>query len=384
MNDKITKEIQAISKQIATILEWQSQDGNANGFNPSAPCEYEGFLKFTDYEVSKMPNQFKSSFRIEGKTVHYRKRIRGNSKSYEARYRRHGYNISVSASTLKMLKQRFIDAIKEKCQNPEVSSVPTNFHAFATYYFENFRKRKVSDETFKKDMNRYKNYIQPALGEFKINKITPAQCQKIIDVCQASGHMKNMSEIFSLLNVIFKMAIAHGILSINPLNVVIHDSYEGTHGVALTKEEESILLSSTKGTPYHLQFAVALYTGLRPNEYKTAKLEGEFIIAVNSKRKTKRVEYKKIPITPMLRPYLETVTALKFYGANRLREKFRSILPNHKLYDLRTTFYSRCQECGVADVARNVFVGHSLGKLGNTYTDLSDDFLLKEGNKIKY
>ena len=131
-------------------------------------------------------------------------------------------------------------------------------------------------------------------------------------------------------------------------------------------------------------FAVALYTGLRPNEYSTAHIEGEFIIAVNSKRKTKKVEYKKIPVTPMLRPYLNGVTELKFYIVECIREKFRSILPNHKLYDLRTTFYTRCQECGVSDVARMEFVGHSLGKLGNAYTDLSDEYLLKEGNKLKY
>ena len=86
----------------------------------------------------------------------------------------------------------------------------------------------------------------------------------------------------------------------------------------------------------------------------------------------------------MLRPYLDGVTELKFFIIECIRYKFKDILPEHRLYDLRTTFYTRCHECGVADVARMEFVGHSLGKLGNAYTDLSDEYLLKEGEKLNY
>lgn len=59
-----------------------------------------------------------------------------------------------------------------------------------------------------------------------------------------------------------------------------------------------------------------------------------------------------------------------------------SILPNHILYDLRTTFYTHCEECGVAEPARDEFVGHSRGRLNNAYSDLSDEYLLKEGKKL--
>ena len=123
---------------------------------------------------------------------------------------------------------------------------------------------------------------------------------------------------------------------------------------------------------------------MRPNEYSTAEINGDFIVCKNSKRKNKKVEYKKIPITPMLAPYITEETVLKFYNTYSIRDKFNSILPNHILYDLRTTFYSRLKECNVADNAIKEFVGHSLGTLGNTYTDLSDEYLLKEGQKFLY
>ena len=166
--------------------------------------------------------------------------------------------------------------------------------------------------------------------------------------------------------------------------MVVHNKHEREHGKALTKDEEKLLLEKTAGTSYQLMFAIALYTGLRPNEYKTARIEGEFIIANNSKRKNGKTEFKKIPVTPMLKPYLEGVSKLYFTRLEQIRNQFNKILPGHRLYDLRTTFYTRCMECGIADAAIKKFVGHTLGGLADTYADLSDEFLLTEGRKLNY
>ena len=55
---------------------------------------------------------------------------------------------------------------------------------------------------------------------------------------------------------------------------------------------------------FQIATAIALYTGLRPNELSSAKIDGDFIIALNSKRKNGKVEYKRIPIINALRPYI--------------------------------------------------------------------------------
>ena len=182
--------------------------------------------------------------------------------------------------------------------------------------------------------------------------------------------------------MIFKAAIKHAILQHNPMDMVFHAKHDRTHGSALSKDEERLLLERTAGTPYQTMFAVGLYTGMRPNEYYTAKVEGDFIIANNSKRKNGKVETKKIPITPMLAPYVKDGDELKFYRLEQIRHKFNGILPGHKLYDLRTTFYTRCTECGIAEAAIQKYVGHTLDELADTYADLSDEHLLLKGKRF--
>ena len=215
-----------------------------------------------------------------------------------------------------------------------------------------------------------------------MDEITPAECQKLLDGFLEKGMTKTNNEIYSLLNGIIKLAIAQSLNTQNPLSIVVIEKHHSKHGKALTKVEEKLLLEKNKDTKYEKIFALGLYTGLRPNEYETARVEGNFIVAKNSKRKGGKVEYKKIPISPMLKPYFEEEKSIDMPGLQYIREQFNKALPNHILYDLRTTFYTRCEECGVAPPARDHFVGHSSSALNATYTDLSDENLLKEGTKL--
>lgn len=340
-------------------------------------------LKFTEKEISKLPMRFRKEFLVNDRLVRCRRRVSGRkTTNYEIRYRKHGLNIAVSSNDIEEAKKKFIQALQAADRGEQKLTVPTTFCEFAEYYFNNYRKRKVAKLTFENDMYRYNRHINPYFGSMQLKEITPACCQKLLDGFVEKGHTKTNNEVYSLLNGIFKMAIAHSIISKNPLAVVIIEKHKRTHGSALTKEEERKLLDGLEGSRYQTLMAVALYTGLRPNEYATARIEGDFIIAINSKRKNKKVEYKKIPIIPMLKGYLNGVDTFDFPRLEYMRDNFNKILPNHILYDLRTTFYTRCEECGVAPPARDEFVGHSRGELNNTYSHLSDEYLLNEGKKL--
>ena len=357
------------------------------GFDSRGQDNEEVFWRFSAKELSLMPKTFRKEFRTQGCTAHVRKRRSGkNSWNYEIRYRRNGYNITASANNLDQAKHKFIEMLgsAEKCVKNKESTIPSTFDKFANYFFEKFYKRKVGQSTFRVAMSNYKNHVFPHFGDMPLKSITADKCQELLDRLIDEDKVRTEENVFTMLNMIFKAAVKHGVMAHNPIDMVFHTKHEREHGKALTKDEERKLLEQTAGTPCQLMFAIGLYTGLRPNEYKTAYIDGDFIVANNSKRKNGKVELKKIPITPMLAPYLEGVKELHFTRLEQIRHRFNTILPGHKLYDLRTTFYTRCMECGVAEVATKTFVGHALGGMADTYTDLSDEFLYTEGQKLKY
>ena len=306
--------------------------------------------------------------------AYIRERRRGNSINYEVRCRMDGICISAGGTTKEEARKRFIE--KLNVVESGVTPTPTKFGEFIKFYFENFRKRKVVEQTYLRDVARVKKHVLPVLGEMCISAITPSICQNLID--GLSG--KTAEEVFSLLSQTFKCAIAHRIVPFSPLDTLLRPSHERKHGHALTKQEERQLLE-TSGK-YTESFAIALYTGMRPNEYETVRREGDLLIAKNSKRKGKKIEYKRIPINPMLRPYISD--SPKMATAQTLRKNFKKLFPDKILYDLRTTFNTRCVECKVDNAARKLMMGHSLWKLANAYTDVSDEFLITEANKIAY
>lgn len=234
------------------------------------------------------------------------------------------------------------------------------------------------------DRYRVKNHIIPHFNNKPLKRITLDDCQSLITRLDNEGKGKTCDEVFSILNQTFKYAIANHVITENPMTLVLHEKHENEHGVAFTKEEEKNLLDIIKNTRFYTPIILSLYAGLRPNEIETAIIENDFIVAKNSKRKNKKIEYKRIPITPMMRPHIPYLKLEQLPPLKATQEFFSKSFPSRRFYDLRTTFNSRCQEYNVTLVAISKFMGHSLGKLQDAYTSLSNEYYIQEGNKLNY
>lgn len=372
----------------ALPLEDEEQGGGQSCEIKAKGLAKWGIVEFTDEEIKAMPKAFKRLIILQNKRCRLRTRQSGkNSTTYEIRYRRDGYDVAASGKTIELAKANFIEKLKtaqpiEKGKGGGQVQIPDTFTAFARYHFETFKKEKISTKHYTNSLRMFDRYLAPQLKETALSKITPLDCKTILDAVKEQGKGKTADDLHSMLNGIFKTAIAHSIIERNPLALIMHKQHERENGTAITKADEITLLTALKGTIFETAAALALYCGLRPNELETAEIHGEFIKAVNSKRKGGKMEYKLIPIIRRLKPFLPADGVFSIPNLDMLRRAIKKALPGHKLYDLRTTFYSRCDEMGVAPPARDEFVGHSGGTLTNTYRDLSKEYLLKEGEKL--
>lgn len=340
-------------------------------------------LKFTEKEILKMPKRLRIVIRELNCAVYARKRTTGRYKcSYEIRFSRNGYKISASGRTKEEAKKRFIEKslIFEAQQDCPALAIPKHFDGFALYWFENFHKAKVMDKTYKNNFSLYERHIKKPLEKFKVVDITPATLKQLLSSLPGNG--KTEDDVHSILNQIFETAITHGLIKVNPIKLIPHLQHDRETGIELTRNEETMLLNNYADTVYEIIFSVMLFTGLRINEYKTAHIDGNFIVALNSKQKNGKVEYKKIPICTHLRERLSGLTELPKRHEATIRYNYKKLFPNHTLKDLRKTFNTRCIECKVDTFARKKFMGHSVGKLDKTYTGSLDDYLLEESKKL--
>ena len=104
-----------------------------------------------------------------------------------------------------------------------------------------------------------------------------------------------------------------------------------------------------------------MYTGLRRSELASIVVDGEWIKIITSKqRKGMKEKSRSVPISPMLKrvlPFID-IEAIKTASVAVLTNRIKDIFPNHHLHDLRHTFITRAQECGIRREIVSLWAGH--------------------------
>lgn len=345
-------------------------------------------IKFTLKEIERMSRTFKKEFIGNGLVSHVIERPSGKKgKYYEIRYRRNGYNITVSHKDLKKAKELFIEATRHLDSPAKIAKNKLKFGTIADEWIE-YKKGKVAFQTWQNYASHAKSYFSEELRETPIKEIRTVDLDRLMHRFDDQPRM--YEEMRVLLNSIFKYARASGLVSHNPVELVPFKRAPRKARRALTDEEAAGYLKRLQEPNFERvrNFAYLLYFfGLRPCEIdEETRIENGFLIARNRKRKGGKIEYKKIPVPKQAYDYLDfekPLTSPLSYDrtANILREALDGDL---NPYNLRHTFASTCAMFVPQEIVE-IWIGDSPERLiGKTYVHYTDDFMKKQMEKVKF
>ncbi len=390
---EIIKIAASLNEIIAKIILLEEADSPAREIHQKE--EKTSDLKFTEQEISKMSSTFKKAFIANGLAAHVTKRPSGKTKTcYTIRYRRNGYNIVASASDLKVAKDKFLEMTTpeniKKYYNPiglkaKKDILENVFEEFYRYKEGLIERKLIAPKTLKS----YRTVFYSIPDEFRKKAIKDVRTSDIDDYIRSLDKARAKEDARSIFSMLFKYAIASGIVTHNPVSLVPFVRAERETRDSLSKEEISTFLEAIKDPKYDRirQGAYLMYFfGLRPCEIdEDPRREGNYLIARNRKRKKGKVEYKKIPIPKQANVLIDWDKPLTFQLSDKPRERLMAKLVEGKTaYNLRHTFSSICQEKVKQEVVE-VWIGDSSERLiGKVYTHYSDEFMLSQMDLVEF
>ena len=333
-----------------------------------------------------MPKQFRKEFRLKGGTfAHIRRKPNG---SYEIRYRRNKMNISVASKSLDAAKERFILALQRYDVTAQRNNV--TFAEFTQTWLDVVKRPHIEAKTLEGYERLLKLYVFPHLGDVPVKNIRPLDVQKILSAQLESRAGRTASMTFTIVKAIFEFAVAEDIIQKSPMQLIKKPRHETKHGSALSLEEERAFVARclASDSPLRDSFLFLLFTGIRRSEILSAEIDAQWITVQTAKaRRGEGKKLRRIPISPMLRKIMPGITKERLSrDLSALTHEFPKLCPGHHLHDLRHTFITRCQECGISRELTSLWAGHKADNTmtSNVYTHFSDEFQLKNAEKLDY
>lgn len=308
---------------------------------------------------------------------------------HQIRYRRNGYNVQFTSKSKKEVLRKFKEwALSENdAQKRKVSPKATNFATFAEEYFQTVKRVNVEKSTYDTLCKTLRLYILPQLGDLSLKQITPMKCQSVLNGILGEGKERTAETVKFILGEILRAAVGEKLISENPMSFVKIPHHQRTTGTALSRGEVAGFLAAIETSRYRKQFLILLYTGIRRNELHGIEFEGEFmIVPCGKKRKGQKQLYRKIPISPEIRDLVPLSREELAVQNDVLTKNFKKLCPSHHLHDLRHTFTTRCQECGISKILVDQWTGHRDNRdmTSSVYTHFSDEFQLEEIKRLFY
>lgn len=341
---------------------------------------------FDKKELRVMKSEFRKAYNQSGITL----RVRKKGSVYEIRYRRDGLSLSASSKVLTEAKEKMRDLLKEAYSIYRTrTTAPRRKKAveYCFWYLDTVKKPVISAEHYKNLVGYMNNDISPFFKDRYLSQVTYNDLQSFLNKYVAAGKYRTAQGVRTLLREIYKSAVLDGEIKVNHAERLTPISYEQEHGRALSRQEEKKAIQAILNSEsiHKNDFLIILFTGCRPCELSTIRYEGDFILIDTAKQRKGKSKVRKVPMTPIFKQFVNLAWKPSKVETKQLWKSLVLILENVTTYDLRHTFITRAQECGVPLEVVQAWVGHSPRTLtGKTYTHYDDDYMQKMAQKLDY
>lgn len=381
-------EIIHLASELNQIIQKAMENENTNSILNTKRKTSSTTIKFNKEEIDMMSKTFKREFIANGCVGRIIKRPSGkNGFYYEIRYRRNGYNISVSNKDIKKAKELFVAATHNLELYKKSALNKLKFSTITSEWLE-YKKNKIAFQTWQGYGSNIKKYFTDELCNRQITDIRTIDVDRFMR--QFEENPRGYEDMRTVLNQIFKYAIASGIIVHNPVTLVPFKRAERKARDRLSDIQILAFLQRLKEPRFDRvrQLAYVLYFfGLRPCEIDDeTRFENGFLICRNRKRKNGKIEYKKIPVPEQAQGLIDFNLPIEpQLSYDRWLDLLKEALSDKLTpYNLRHTFASICAE-HVREEVVDIWMGDSPERLiGRTYIHYSDDFLKSEMNKVKF
>lgn len=385
-------EIIRLSSQLNSVIEKAMEMEKASGNALAIRKENvsTAFIKFNSKELSKMPKEYRKQFHVGRLVAHVRKKDNG---VYEIRCQIQNEKIAVSSKLLDTAKDKFITALNDLFKATDTPKIDKHVKLcdYMQEWLETVKKPTIKPVTYKDYIYSLNTYILPTFNCRELTSIKGFELQSFINQFTETGKNRTAQKLYQLLYAVFDYAVTDDIISKSPMQKIALPKYEQAHGVPLTRVEEKTLVSALidTGSVYAQALTFLLYTGLRRSELASVEIaEGWVHLTTSKQRKGLKEKTRSIPISPMLARVLPRISlnAIRALSPAVLTKHIKDYFPVHHAHDLRHTFITRCQECGIQRELVSLWAGHAADSSTTTvvYTHLEQNKDHQESEMQKF
>ena len=315
-----------------------------------------------------------------------------------------------------------LKALKASVEKPVPNKARADmpFGDWVSFWYENYLKPELRDNSQRSCEGNIRLYIQPKLGHIPLNKLTQNDLQQFYQWLKKDGRIKHrdiygpglsdylLQNIHSFCRRALDGAVKENLIVVNPaLECKLQKAHRREMQV-LTREEMQRLLIQAKYEDVYEIFLLELSTGLRRGELLALQWDdlnfstGELRVnkqairtkagLVVSEPKTKaalRTVILPLPVLNVLKEYRKTVSSRWLFPSPRkddspldpsyVQTKLQEMLiragcKHVRFHDLRHTFATNALEHGMDIKTLSTIIGHvSSSTTLNVYAHVTDD-----------